>query len=475
MTLTLRTRLAVASTVTFGLLVAGISVVTYRVLASRLDADVTQRLLALSDGLHGFLRFDGEGVSTSFDPADGDQARFVHQATQYYQVYDAETGRLFAESAGMAPLGLQLTPVEVRGFAARQGLFDVETDYGRFRFASSIEKRADGRADLLQVGVSLAELDGLLGRYRTVLLWRTPAILLVAVLAFWYLAGFALLPLARVEAAAHRIDLGTLGQRLPVRGVGDELDAVAGAFNQTLDRLAKAVGDMRQFGGALAHELRTPLAALRGQIELSLQAKGIAEDQREALASQIDEIDRLTRLIDRVLTLARAEAGQVQLTFGTVNLADLARSLVEQLEPLAEARGIALRAGRLDVVEVEGDAGWLQRLLLNLLDNALKYTPPDGHIEVRVARVGDAAAIAVTDSGVGLSPEDAQRVFEKFFRADASRSSESAGAGLGLSLVEWIATQHQGRVSVDSRLGQGSTFTVTLPLDRRPAVEPSRD
>jgi heavy metal sensor kinase len=291
-------------------------------------------------------------------------------------------------------------------------------------------------------------------------------VLLVAVFAFWWLARFALLPLSAVAAVAAEIDVNTLDTRVPVRGVRDELDRVAEAFNQTLSRLARAVGEMRQFSTALAHELRTPLAGLRGQIELSLRSPGISAGQRDRFVSQMEEIDRLTRLIDRVLTLARAESGQVQLTFAPVDLGALAESLVGQLQPMSEARSIDLSCEAAGAVVVDGDAGWLERMLLNLLDNALKYTGPHGRIEVRVSRTRDAARVDVRDTGVGLSPGDAARVFEKFFRADPARSSETEGAGLGLSLVDWIAARHGGSVTVSSRLGEGSTFTVTLPLCR---------
>jgi signal transduction histidine kinase len=282
----------------------------------------------------------------------------------------------------------------------------------------------------------------------------------------------------------------TLERRLPVRGAGDELDRVVDAFNATLERLEVAVGHMRQFSAAMAHELRTPLAALRGEIDLAWHAPGATAGQRERFGSQLEEIDRLTRLIDRILTLARAESGQIKLARAPVDLSELALRLVDQLEPIAAAKSIELRcepatsatasttasaatsasAAAATATEmaapvvVEGDAGWLERLVLNLVDNAIKVTPEDGRVVSRVAREGGHARIDVEDTGMGLSPGDAQRVFERFFRADASRSSTTEGAGLGLSLVQWIAEQHGGVVSVRSRFGAGSTFTVTLPI-----------
>ena len=180
----------------------------------------------------------------------------------------------------------------------------------------------------------------------------------------------------------------------------------------------------------------------------------------------MEEIDRLTRLIDHILTLARAESGQIRLTHAPVNLTDLASSLVSQLEPIAAAKSIDLRCEPSEAVVVNGDAGWLQRLLLNLIDNAVKFTREHGRVVVRVLRSGAHARIDVQDTGIGLSPADAQQVFERFFRADPARSSSTEGAGLGLNLVQWIAAEHHGTVTVQSRLGEGSTFTVTLPIDR---------
>ena len=463
MTLTLRARLAVISTLVFGLLLGGWSVVSYRVLAGWLDADVTTRLIELTDGLHGYLRFDGDVPSVQFDATDSDQAAFVHEATRYYQVYDTATARLLVQSAGLRPLGLKWTPAEVRAFRDEPSPFDIETDYGRVRMSNSLMSEPPGRSYLLQVGVPLSPIDAAMKRYREVLLWRVPPALLVAVLAAWWLSGFALAPLGHMAAAAGEIDVNALEGRLPIRGVQDELDRLALAFNHTLARLEHAVGEMRQFSAALAHELRTPLTALRGEIELALGRSGTDAALRSTLASQIEEIDRLKRLIDHILTLARAESGQIHLTFSSVDVGDLAASLVEQLEPVAQARGIALRCERSGAVLVKGDRDWLQRLLLNLLDNAIKFTNEGGHVVLRVSRDADIVRIDVADTGIGMSPDVTSRVFERFYRADPARSSTTEGAGLGLSLVQWIVERHRGNIAVTSRTGAGSTFTVTLP------------
>jgi signal transduction histidine kinase len=185
---------------------------------------------------------------------------------------------------------------------------------------------------------------------------------------------------------------------------------------------------------------------------------------RRHFASQLEEIDKLKRLIDQILMLARAEAGEIPLTLDAVDLGALAASLVDQVEPVAQARGIALRCEQADAVVVRGDADWLKRLVLNLLDNAIKFTPHDGRVVVDVSREGPVARLAVQDTGAGIDPEVKPHIFERFFRADPARSPGVNGAGLGLSLAKWIVDRHHGRIDVDSQPGRGSTFTVRLPL-----------
>ncbi len=248
---------------------------------------------------------------------------------------------------------------------------------------------------------------------------------------------------------------------MSLRGTNDELDQVANAFNNALARVEQSVGEMRQFSAALAHELRTPLAILRGEAGLALtQTHSAAE--RERLISQIDEYDRLTRLINQILTLARAEAGEISMARQPVDLSALGSDVVEQMEPVAAARDITMTSTIVPAVIVEGDAGWLERLLLLLIDNAIKFTPKGGRITVALSRANGMATLSIADSGIGIAPEAIPRLFERFYRADPSRSRQIDGAGLGLALAKWIADRHDAAIDVTSTPGVGSTFTVTL-------------
>jgi len=289
-----------------------------------------------------------------------------------------------------------------------------------------------------------------------------PGGVLIAVLVGRWMAGVALTPLARFAAAARTIDAGNLRQRLPLRGTGDELDEVAYAFNDTLARVEDAVGEMRQFSTAIAHELRTPIAALRGEIELAAMRPGATDEQRETAASQLEELDKLKRLIDQLLTLARAESGQIPLARARVPLAPLVESIVEQLEPVAQAHDLTLLAEVTAGPAIEGDASWIERLLLNLLDNAFKFTPAGGAVTVRLSETDRDAVIDVLDTGVGMAPDVVPHVFERFYRGDPARSAGGFGVGVGLSLVKWIVDRHGGTVTAAGAPGAGARFTVTI-------------
>jgi heavy metal sensor kinase len=461
--ISLRTRLTVFYTVVFGVLLTALAAVSYRVLGQQLDSDASASLVELTTGLHGYLHFETGKPEIVYDTTDPEEAAFVQRATRFYQIYDATTGALLSQSDAIAPLGLAFTPDEVKSFREQPRLHDVQTDYGRIRLTNSvITGDSPSQVFLLQVGASLAGSDGALRRFLELLLWGMPAGLLIAVVVGRWMAGVALAPLERFATAVRTIDPSNLRQRLPDRGVGDELDEVARAFNDTLARMEDAVGEMRQFSTALAHELRTPIAALRGEIELAAMKPGATEGQRESAASQLEELDKLKRLIDQLLTLARAESGQIPLAHDRVELAPIVEDVVEQLEPVAQAQGLTLEADVMARPAIVGDASWIERMLLNLLDNAFKFTPSGGTVTVRLSEAGAGAVLEVRDTGVGMAPDVVPHVFERFYRGDPARSSGGFGVGLGLSLVKWIVDRHNGDVTAASTPGAGARFIVTL-------------
>ena len=432
----------------------------------QLDNSVTADLADKARALHGYLRFDGDRVDLSFDQSDADEVTFIADATRYYQVYDARSGDLLRQSPALESLGLKYTRTEVSEFREQPGVHDVQTDSGRLRLTSTVITAPGGGVYLVQVGTLLDRLDASLEEFDRVLAVRTIFGVIVAAVMGFVFSGFALAPLRRLTRHATAIDIANLRARLPTRGAGDELDQLAEAFNQALARLERSVNEMRQFSAAVAHELRTPLAILRGEAEVALASPMSDASARERFASQIDEYDRLARLINQILMLARAEAGELSIALSTIDLSQLAEQVGEQVEPLAEAKGITLDKRIESGLHVKGDTGWLERLLLILLDNAIKFTPPGGRVTIGVARASEGTLLTVDDSGIGIAAEALPHVFEPFYRADAAQSRSGEGAGLGLALAKWIAEAHAARLRVTSTPHTGSTFAVAFSSDR---------
>jgi heavy metal sensor kinase len=470
--LPLRTSLTIVYTSILVVLMTGLAITTHSLFVRQLDEAATTSLEEKARGLHGYLQFKGGMPVLVYKRDDLDAVGFIDDATDYYQVFDARDGRLLTQSPGLEALGLHYTPSEVDELRANAGTHDVHTDRGRLRLLSSVITPTPDEVYLVQVGELLTSVDATLAGFDRLLLWRILGGLALAVVAGRWLAGRALVPLSRLALATQGIGIKNLNARLPVRGADDELDQVAQAFNHALARVELSVEEMRQFSAALAHELRTPVAILRGEAELALRPTASGEDLRQVLVRQIDEFDRLTRLINQILTLARAEGGEIKMADQSVNLVALGASVVEEIEPVAAVQGITLTCDAADAVMVKGDAGWLERLLLILLDNAIKFTPEGGRISVTFSCAKGLAGISVTDTGMGIAPDALPHLFERFYRANPARLGQTQGAGLGLALAKWIAERHSGTIEVKSRPGEGSTFTLSLPASSSRVDDP---
>jgi len=279
------------------------------------------------------------------------------------------------------------------------------------------------------------------------------------------LAQRSLGPLARMADHARRITAEQLHERLILKDSSTELDQLRDAFNDTLARLERSFGQLRRFTADASHELRTPLTALRSVGEVGLRGAKTPEDYREVIGTMLEEVDRLSRLSDELLTLARAEAGQAHLRSDPVDLSALTAEVADQLAVLAEERGQALECGLDGPVIVRGDRLALRQTLVNLIDNAIKYSPESTHIFVRVGSDSGLAFVEVKDEGPGIPPDHCERIFERFYRVDSSRSREMGGTGLGLSLVKWTTEAHGGRVELETETGRGSTFRIVLPRE----------
>lgn len=294
-----------------------------------------------------------------------------------------------------------------------------------------------------------------------------PIVLGCALAGGYILARRALAPLDRMIAAAERISAQRLNQQLEVSNPRDELGRLAQTLNGMLGRLHRSFDEMRRFTADAAHELRTPLAVLRSEVEVALQSTRSAEQYQHALESVLEETARLTRLTDQLLMLCREDMGVNDVRRESVRLDTLAREVVDDLQVVAEQQRVALRAGRLQRTLVEGDPGRLRQVCFNLLDNAIKYTPPRGAVIVRSTLEGGRVQLIIEDTGIGISHEHQPHIFKRFYRVDSARNG--AGTGLGLAICKAIVEAHHGRIDVESAVNRGTCFTITLPKSTVPA------
>lgn len=316
---------------------------------------------------------------------------------------------------------------------------------------------------LVQVGLPLERTRQTLARYLQTLLLLIPAGVALAAVGGAAVARAALKPVDAMSATARRITAEDLAQRVPRRGSGDELDRLADTLNAMLARLEATFGQMRRFAADAAHELRTPLAALKGSMEVALRSERTPEAYRGVLASNLEDAERLIRLAEDLLLLSRATAGLE----GPRQPVDLEPILLEAFDlgvRLGQEAGVTVRVKELASLTVRGEEVALRRAVINLVENAVKYTPAGGSVELSLTRVNGAAVITVADTGIGLDPADAERIFDPFVRLDAARARETGGAGLGLAIARSIVTAHAGAIAVQSVPGSGSRFTIRLPL-----------
>ncbi len=321
----------------------------------------------------------------------------------------------------------------------------------------------------IRLGQSLVALQVARRRLVLVLGVAIPLVLLLGSVGGLLLANQALRPVDRITRAAEQIGAGDLTERVPIPAKMDEIGRLAATFNHMISRLQAAFERQRQFTSDASHELRTPLAVMRGEIEITLRRDRPAEEYRRVLTSNLEEIIRLSRLVEDLLMLARADSGRVELRRESVDLNALCQQMVEYITPLALQRQQALlyepQVQPDAAVVVTADLQRIKQLLLNLLDNAIKYTDPQRSITLRLMIQNGHAVIKLTDTGRGIPPDDLPHIFERFFRRSGSTSDRSAsGFGLGLSIVKWIVDSHGGMIEATSELGKGTTFIVKLPL-----------
>ena len=376
-----------------------------------------------------------------------------------FEVLDAERNLVFR-----SPRFTNALPPLPTNAGSSVSFFTTNLNWLQYRIALQ-RVDAGGQSFEIHAAVPTEPFDQALDHFRLIEKEALPLVALLASLLGYWLSGRSLAPVNRIMATAERIGVQNLSRRLEVPKARDELRRLSQTLNAMLDRIETSFKRITQFTADASHDLRTPITIIRSTAEITLRRPRSAEEYREALTTVLETSVETSELLENLLTLARADAGAVGMEMHPLELGAHVRK--------AQQRAMALCADKpLDVaavtppepVWVKADAIAIDRLLLILMDNAVKYTPPGGHCEIALEQEGDQAKIRVRDTGIGIADKDLKSIFERFYRADRARSRNIRGAGLGLAIARWITEMHGGTIAAESQVGGGTTFEVCLPM-----------
>lgn len=457
--LSIRARLTIGYTATLSLLLfvyAGLVYTSvYEVFSSELDRRLDQEVEIAERSLFA----DAYGNLVWRPPAADTGDYQVRANMLWVDVYRSDGSLLHLQLGGYARGG----NVEQLPFTPRpSGIFQARLSNGTYLRILQREVLVEGQRAVIRAAFAEDQIKRDLATLLLVLEIGLPLAIGAAGLAGYLLAGRALAPVARMTEEAQTITAERLDARLPVLNSGDELGRLAITFNELFSRLERSFEQLRRFTSDASHELRTPLAVIRSVGEVALREKRDDTAYRDSIGTMLEESDRLSQLVQNLLTLARADSGRIVLRREVFDFGRLAREAVDHLRVLAEEK-----AQTIDVtvtpLAVHADPAVLRQALVNVLDNAVKYSPPAGTIRVLVQQRGSDAVLEVADCGPGIAVEHLDRVFDRFYRVDAGRSRETGGFGLGLAIARWAVEVNGGRLEVDSRPGSGSVFRIALP------------
>jgi heavy metal sensor kinase len=428
-------------------------------------ADVDRELLAIAEAV----------ASPTLEPFRSSPPTVLDQvledfigskiADKYVQLSDSK-GNLVSRSRNLQQFNLSLDPVSLR--AAAKGTTIHRTIYppSQYPVRTVAVPVLNGSSldQLVHVGVPLIEVTEVLDRLLLFFAISIPAAILILGSGGWFLAGRALKPVDLITRSAQKISAENLGLRLEVVNPNDEIGRLANTFNMTLERLEQSFIRIRQFSTDVSHELRTPLTIMQGETEMGLRAGKDPDDFRQILQSNLEEINRMSGIISYLIDLARVESKGLGINKELVDLKELLQELVVTKTLQAHEKNIMLSYSGDKAVIVEGDLHRLMQIFGNLVDNALNFTAPGGEVKVALDHDQEMALVSVRDSGPGIAAADVPFIFDRFYQVDKARNRSDGGIGLGLSLVESLTAAHGGRIAVDSEVGRGSTFIVSLPL-----------
>jgi heavy metal sensor kinase len=460
--LSIRWRLTLSYAGVLSVILVGFSVAVYLLMQRHLlaltDAALHEELVELAEELNR---------SGSISELPG-QLRLRFPAHPGYELQvSTKAGEHLFQSDGLKPEGLPRPKLQKQRAGNSVTESVILKDLGPFRLGSRLVSSPAGEL-VVQAAVTLAPNAGALKELLAVLLAIGPLALVCAVGGGYWLARGALAPVDRMAAIAAAITSTRLDRRLAEPAADDELGHLARTFNAMIGRLQRSFDEVKRFTADAAHELRTPLAALRTEAEVALRSPRSPDRDTRTLENLLEEIERLTRLVSHLLFLSRQDAGSHMGHDQFVRLDDLVREVGDHMEIAAQGKDIKLVVNFQDSCEVIGDADRLRQLFFNLLDNAIKYTPPGGSVTVQGRPTNGETRVTVADTGIGIPADHLPHVFDRFYRVDPSRSSETDGTGLGLSICRSIAEAHSARVEIESKVGRGTRVTLAIPTHRPP-------
>jgi signal transduction histidine kinase len=460
----LSSRLAFKQTVTFALLVVILAWSAYALLERRIYGQVDGELQDRAIAVRSMLQIRAGSVKWLNAEADPEVRAQFERSMRYYELLD-DDGHTLDASRAMSALHLPPSPALPLSVQPDHTTWQSLTaGTSRIRILDVPVLGLAGRHYLLRIGTSLDEADEDCHRLQIFLFVLIPFIILAHAANAWIMASHALRRLEQTSTAAKQITPFDLGSRLPVSGRGDEIDELSTSLNAMIARLQSSFQRMTEFLRSLSHEIRQPLTVLRAETEQALRLGNSETNYRDMLSKQLEHVELLARTVSDLMELAQSEGEQVKLQREKEDLSELVQAAIDGMRAQAGDRGIQISGTVPQSVIGAFDAGQIWRLLLNLLDNAIKFNRSGGHIDVVLAVHNDMAMISVTDTGSGIIVEEQAHIFERGYRALAARKSNVPGTGLGLHFARGIAEAHGGRIEVASVPGEGSCFRVSLPL-----------
>ena len=459
----IRLRLTLWYVLLIAVILAAFSAGVYLVLRQALYQNLNESVQNRASALLNIIQYEGDRPFLPDQVSSEDPSRGEHFA----RVFDTFGGLSFDNTAalGHVPVDAEVVATTLAGRPTTRSV-KIPEDDEPIRIKTLPIIRDGVIFGVLEVGQLEDDLSDTLTTLLIILGIAYPVTLVFASLGGVFLAGRALSPIDNITRAARHISAEDLNQRLNLRLPDDEVGRLAHTFDDMIARLDDAFRRQRQFTADASHELRTPLTIIKGQIDVSLQKEREPEAYRQVLQGVNEEVDRLIRLAGSLLTLTRADAGQIPLTFENVNIAEVVTGALEQVRATADDKGVRSQLAPGPPVTIQADEDLLLQLMLNLLDNAIKYTPSGGLVTVGWRMSGNQVELRVQDAGIGISREHLPYLFDRFYRVDKARSRAEGGVGLGLAISRWITEAHGGSIHVENAPDEGSIFTVLLPTQR---------